>query len=1063
MLKVLLAISWVLAVGCLASCAPRSAVLLEDEVSSERRRRMDITVVDATTGETDELTLAEGRNAIEDHCRSQQDDTIGATVCGKETPLTADECQWDLCQAENWLCVAQTALLAARDPSGLVLNNASGNPAYEVQPQDAESQVALAHLAQVAVAKSMNGVASGMLTNRCDNAVDVTTIWNTSGDDPVGEASTAPFMEIFASTLAEGLRVGEAAADLGTERALAVAQRDASAVGDLGRAARMEWFDGSLSRVQAAQAQVGGTVWGTLASPSWTMDSGDYDDPVLTNVGIGVVPPCGQNCSRALSALRRSGVDFADLVPPLGSPYDFSATEAQLDPYIGAIAGNLNSRIAHDADTYAGAGAEEFAASIEVSLGDLLQAVEQMRYEDVVYARPRGVALAEPIRISPDAMGDQRFIDTWDPTTLNGPVPPPAMHYLTQARAEQLWIGAQSVGAGDRSLRLPIPRPERAYLFAMARAIASEALADPVMVSADDAEVPLQSILQQASARRALDVEVCGVSSSATRVRVFGLSAAPDPEEPEELVIVEGLDGLRCAVQGALAGQPCTGTMTYPLIAPADTWQFVQDTAGGDPRQSRLHAVQFDLPAIDEDTYVVRRRPGATEGYGAYEPIAGFSSAEVGKCITIPYDWTSYSNAARIFDFSDDARTSTRDCAGVPSRLPLEDEIIDDSDAFEDSWQHHLRIASAAATHADQLGQDLIASGLQIDEESERRVDAIQELCGTHINVDLFSEGQVHSTPCNESSTPTGCPGGYTCIGTACLSDSLLGSAESAQRAALEDCLGIGEGGAIVPVVALGSTPLCAWRSLEHPDQLCTGSSAPCPYVLPEGGTCTLPLGLGGTHEVVAITNGAPPPEVDDIGQVVGLVRSVGPGGEDLPGTVLPGATCTDEVLTAIDTLRGDSVDRGERLDALEIIRGRQFFDYDNIRLVAGRIGWVGEVGNYSHITVDGGPMRDDFGVVIGSTGSPITGPAGSWPCAGWSTVVNEERPLRPMGPTSGNYVDCTDVDARAHMNWRFGRAAVVLTAFTDLGLGNHRMPALPYGSTEYAMHEDRPASAARA
>ncbi len=179
MLKVLLAISWVLAVGCLASCAPRSAVLLEDEVSSERRRRMDITVVDATTGETDELTLAEGRNAIEDHCRSQQDDTIGATVCGKETPLTADECQWDLCQAENWLCVAQTALLAARDPSGLVLNNASGNPAYEVQPQDAESQVALAHLAQVAVAKSMNGVASGMLTNRCDNAVDVTTIWNT--------------------------------------------------------------------------------------------------------------------------------------------------------------------------------------------------------------------------------------------------------------------------------------------------------------------------------------------------------------------------------------------------------------------------------------------------------------------------------------------------------------------------------------------------------------------------------------------------------------------------------------------------------------------------------------------------------------------------------------------------------------------------------------------------------------------------------------------------------------------------------------------------------------------
>jgi len=434
---------------CLVSCNTNSAVLLEDEASSVRRRRMDITVVNTTTSATEELTLEQGLDAIETHCLSQRDPGVGA-ICDKVAPPVGEQCQWDLCRAELWLCVAQTALLAARDPSGLVLNSASGNPAYDVQPQDAESQVALAHLAQVAVAKSMDGIASGMLTGACDDP-DATTIWDTSSENAVGVGNSAPAMEVFASNLAEALRVGELAADIGTERALAVAQRDASAIGELGRAARIEWFDESLSRVQAAQAQVGGTVWGSLSAPSWTMDSGVYQDPVLRNVGIGVVPPCGVNCSRALSALRRSGVPFANLVPTLSpsGPFDFSATEAQLNTQIETIAGNLNSRIAHDADTYASAGAEQFAGSIDVSLGDLLQAVEHMRYEDIVYTRPRDIPLAHPIRISPDAEGNQRD-RTWDPTTLNGPVPPPAMHYLTRARAGSSGL-AHSLRLASRS------------------------------------------------------------------------------------------------------------------------------------------------------------------------------------------------------------------------------------------------------------------------------------------------------------------------------------------------------------------------------------------------------------------------------------------------------------------------------------------------------------------------------------------------------------------------------------------------------------------------------------
>jgi len=918
-------------------------------------------------------------------------------------------------------------------------------PHFEVPPQDPESRVGLFQAAQIASAKSMDESRDGLLDECSDSAqrTDAVVNWTT----PVpggGPAPDRPYaMESLAANLVEALQVGEDAADRATAAILGIAESDASALGDLGRAARLTWFDDNLSRLVAAQGQVGGTVYGSVAVPTdWQFLAGEYADPVLRDLGIGVLPACRAGCTRALDALRTSGVPFSDIVPP--GTTDVSASVADLSPVVAAAAANLNARVGWDATAYDGSSPEAFAQSLGVHEADLLQAVEQMRYEAIVHSRPVGVTLAQPIRLAPDMMGAQVSTTSLDPTTLMAPVATPAMHYLTRARSHTLWDGAEAWTFGQ-SLRLPRLRPERAYLFAYARAVAAEALNNPDVTAAspdgreNEAASILGTIAHQATARRALDVEVCGDTTNlALFVRVFGLSRAPSSEE---FRFVVGLDALRCATQGSLAGQPCQDSSTW-LEEPHDNWLLVPDSDG---RLSRRHAVSWTFPLNPSSTdegYVVRLRPGATGGAGAYEAIAGFpleGPPGASACTTIPYDFQAHRRAAEIFSFTADARESTARCGDVPRRLPLEDEVIDDGDRFEDSWMYHLRVASSVAQHADFLGQQLIEAGLEIDRASALHVDQLDSLCGTHINLDPFAENIHPSDTCNEAAGDLSCPDGHECIGTACVLTGILGAAESSQRAALEDCLGLGEGGEIIEMVALGRSDLCAWRRIAEPDQFCTGSNAPCPFVRQPGEVCALPsVEVGGPDPVlfqpVVITNDAAS-AVPDVGQTVGLVGSV--AAEEAPeGAILPGARPARWMCDAIDGLRSLGTDTSvEARDAhLALLRTNTFFTYDNIRSVAGRIGWRADLENYSGLTVDGSPLRDSDGAVVGTTGSPETGPATQWPCRD------------PSGSESdalfATNVNCALVHERARMNWRLGRAAVTLTALSGLGLSNHRMPA---------------------
>jgi hypothetical protein len=62
--------------------------------------------------------------------------------------------------------------------------------------------------------------------------------------------------------------------------------------------------------------------------------------------------------------------------------------------------------------------------------------------------------------------------------------------------------------------------------------------------------------------------------------------------------------------------------------------------------------------------------------------------------------------------------------------VPLENELTSDSDAYESSWRHYLKLAKEAATRADALGKELIALELEQDERREAAGEALGGICG---------------------------------------------------------------------------------------------------------------------------------------------------------------------------------------------------------------------------------------------------------------------------------------------------------------------------------------------
>ena len=467
--------------------------------------------------------------------------------------------------------------------------------------------------------------------------------------------------------------------------------------------------------------------------------------------------------------------------------------------------------------------------------------------------------------------------------------------------------------------------------------------------------------------------------------------------------------------------------------------------------------------------FVVELRPGATANTpGAYQEIAAFNRPPLGTtgtvslqghCVMFPFEPEMHELAGATFAITGDRPAeSPYMCDGtLIGNIPLEDEIIDNGDQFENSWRHHLAVAAQAAEEADMLGQTLIEHGLEMDRRTETALDAVEDHCGLSLNLDAaFNPTGSAATPATQiiqgNNCPmTACPMGTVCAsasgtGGLCVLDALARAGASGPAAAqLAEC--IGDETSVARVVMFGSpaSPYCVYRSASDPSLLCPPSAGRCPLEMPPMTGC--PLAPSGTTLV-------PQSEIQylDFIPTRDFNAPTAVGG----GTATPPRNCTGFRQVRFNVARGDAPGVTAD-DTLRELVASNFYSWANAGSIAPRIGFAGYPEDLGMATLDGAEW---FGT---GRGAPLAvgGPAATgFPCAAAYSAASG-GPLG-TGCTDGSgffcqTINCADANQRASFNNRALRAMLALRVLSGSGLAGLRIPV------SYAANTFDPSSMGRA
>ncbi|MBI5947410.1 MAG: hypothetical protein HY875_04655 [Chloroflexi bacterium] len=235
--------------------------------------------------------------------------------------------------------------------------------------------------------------------------------------------------------------------------------------------------------------------------------------------------------------------------------------------------------------------------------------------------------------------------------------------------------------------------------------------------------------------------------------------------------------GLRCLTTGRIEGESCKRSnyiLAVDDLVPTSTiregWQsatVTHDPVAGD---TTLYAMFRDTTGQFELVQTLQV-PAASAPATTFIsiPSAGFYETLTSQVLQ------RSTNKCSKGEFVPDGLTAEF----VP---PLENELTEDSDSYENSWRHYLDAASTAAEVADRIGEDVIAYGLACDTEAAAAEEKVLEICGNVGDVDWMD------VPAEPGDPPSG-------------SDSAEAQGEC-----------IGENDNPVPFVSLGG-PLCVYYS----------------------------------------------------------------------------------------------------------------------------------------------------------------------------------------------------------------------------------------------------------
>ncbi len=977
-----------LATACVGDVAdPELDVATLDEANERMRRRMNIRITrgEGDTFEERELTADELVAALEGR---------GETLIGRaclDVGVT-NVCELLHCGSERALCVANEFLnLTTDSPQTLELEIDGVVGSWDVPPQ---SVAAKAALSQEALEQSRSGGESTY------QVLYFSYIFRQSSPPPRFEGCTSnPILE-------GGVRRDEAAATLHralldvafeaaeeTQRwSLALADGQHSDRPNIDESARDALLLSAGSRSSAAEAWVDG-------------ESGLDALNEVSQTGFCPEPRLSPEARRALELFRLSGL-------PPERVLDFAGT-----PLSDLVEEDMLPRLARllSAPHLDGTRLDAFLDGFGLGRAAVLEARTMLAGE--IRAHGRSLTALVPEDAVPALEG--RF-DYYAATAT--PPPAPITSY---------WAALARYRKRSATPTIPTFGSElgESSVSSITDAVVGQARLFANLVNADGSE-PWERHVKEVFAstygenagQRAGRARVCAGNGADPSLRVRF-----DSDVPEQTVrVVLGQDGLQCAIRGSVDGAPCDldlhllpGALMERPNTPFDGYAHryeatFADGVGSDRfLRAGDNALYANLERFVLPVFLVAEESG--DGPGGYQEITG-------TFVHIPRSFPSETSAQYICDEfaivpEADQRVaealapstsycalSAESCAGIPidQRLPLENELISDGDAFESSWRHYLNLARDSAEHADRLGEDLIRAGLEMDVRAEQAIDDLEELCGVSLNVsDLGAMVPPGSDPVEVA----------------------MGLVDDADQARLSACLG---DSATVPWVTLGDQPICFTHD-GTPQSFCEGVDG-CPS--PTSGACP-------TDWVKA--------------EALGFFTLTEEGAADMAQdqTVDP-PPC--EQIAALGNLPTEAA----RISATDAILAHPMFELDNLQRLARQLGWEAYPGDYSTVTLDGSHWL--------STGNYLAEPGAgtpAWPCgpspASYDCAETPGWFCQQLGdecPGGDPYLNANRYE-RARMNDRLARAVLAAKIIAGVELNDIRVPYYPRTNTPKLQYTD--------
>ena len=1017
------------------------------------------------------------------------------TICQKELDTCAlngllDKC--NICLIDEALCIANHLLDVAgtrSTPVELELTTIQPiPPLYSIPPQPTATNAALAriafkHYAPAAVFRAFRHarVAVGLddlpavswfevNPDPCDagTTAEPGTLAdriNPNGmldDDPSSvEPGSISVAAALGQRVAESLSVFREAGFRTVELELAVADQQRSNP-SLSHQVSRGLTGWELSRVSAAHLLVGGSP-GLLGTTRDTPRPGVCSTPQLSAQG-----------EKALGILRDAGISPAAVQadPTIVSLDELLNGDASDGVPDGSVKQRFGQRWGFNFD------APPAGIDVRESIGDYFHLrdedfEEARRYLDqeiTAFSRSQSAQIEPP----PVAAGYRRFAGTAQP-----PKPLPAEYYATiasynvfqrshQAEPPILFPDVVPKPGGGQ---VTVPNPNMASVMDAALTHAALVLDEESVIPTPslrrDLMTPLATMHMGDSGRgRAV---ICRQAYLVDTGLVFEFEFDVGGfKSTDGLAVVRGEDGLRCALDGSVEGGNCALKFNHTDVNQAYKLADLTSTGAGvsgfDDSASGSFAVTS--PMDGERIYIVQRTAtGSTPG--SYKPLAGFhlESETQNNCFDVPIVPEVSKRVADIMAPSTKwCSTSQVSCAGTQfdERLPLEDELTNDSDGVESSWKHYLALAKEAAARSDQLGQEYVNSGLEFetrlesvelrDEEKERMaedkalaaVDELQKICGTAIDpirlLKLLSFGpdQNNLALVKDTEAPP-CALGYKQILGSCVFDlsqlltALAGDEAYSDFVRLNECL---SEDSVKSFVHLGSKerPLCLWHEASDPRKLCVAKDAthPCPILAAPNG------GGGWSCANLNLPTSTPAKIPVAIAESLELV--------DTRALSTFEKAATGEPLTTCDQIR--KLRESPDATYLDSVRGTGRFTAARMTELAKRIAFRARYGSYSAVTLDGATRYS-----TGTAWSPPPMTQTSWPCAAATGIQGCPGP----GLFCDKVDDCTQEQQRGRMNDRLVRAVLAINASlgdTYYGRARHAQFVWP---TMEPRHMDNP------